>query len=201
MILLITYGLFHSNLNLTPSLHCPTSLLMWLLSSAAPLRPSSATTGMSLTALPPQTFLLSKGTQLWMSCPYTSSQNGKAGHIIHPINNVIRILLIQASLLERTSPSLALLRRTTICVSSATCVTLTLPSPRPTNSPLSPPGVFLGYSSDHKDYRCLDLYTNRLIVSRHVVFDEDNFPLTASPNLTDLDFLLESGSTVSTIGT
>jgi hypothetical protein len=34
-----------------------------------------------------------------------------------------------------------------------------------------------------------------------VVFDEDSFPLVASPNLTDLDFLLESGSTVSTIGT
>jgi hypothetical protein len=34
-----------------------------------------------------------------------------------------------------------------------------------------------------------------------VVFDEDSFPLVASPNLTDLDFLLESSSTVSTIGT
>jgi hypothetical protein len=34
-----------------------------------------------------------------------------------------------------------------------------------------------------------------------VVFDEDNFPLAASPILTDLDFLLESDSTVSTIGT
>jgi hypothetical protein len=34
-----------------------------------------------------------------------------------------------------------------------------------------------------------------------VVFDEDSFPLAASTNLTDLDFLLESGSTVSTIGT
>jgi hypothetical protein len=34
-----------------------------------------------------------------------------------------------------------------------------------------------------------------------VVFDEDNFPLTASPSLTDLDFLCKSGPTVSTIGT
>jgi hypothetical protein len=58
----------------------------------------------------------------------------------------------------------------------------------------------VGYSADHKAYRCLDFSTNRLIVSQHV-FDEDSFPLAASPNLTDLDFLCESGPTVSTIGT
>jgi hypothetical protein len=40
-----------------------------------------------------------------------------------------------------------------------------------------------------------------MIVSRHMVFDEDSFPLTASPNPTDLDFLCESGSTVFTVGT
>jgi hypothetical protein len=33
-----------------------------------------------------------------MSCPYTSSQNGKTERIIRSINNVIRMLLIQASL-------------------------------------------------------------------------------------------------------
>jgi hypothetical protein len=43
-------------------------------------------------------FLLLNGTQLRMSCPYTSPQNGKVERIIHPINNVIRTLLIQASL-------------------------------------------------------------------------------------------------------
>jgi hypothetical protein len=44
-------------------------------------------------------FLLSNGTQIRMSCPNTSPQNGKAERIIHSINNVIRTLLIQASLL------------------------------------------------------------------------------------------------------
>jgi hypothetical protein len=46
-------------------------------------------------------FLLSNGTQLRMSCPYTSPQNGKAECIIHSVNNVIRTLLIQASLSGR----------------------------------------------------------------------------------------------------
>jgi hypothetical protein len=43
-------------------------------------------------------FLPSNGTQLRMSCPYTSPQNGKAERIIHSVNNVIRTLLIQTSL-------------------------------------------------------------------------------------------------------
>jgi hypothetical protein len=61
--------------------------------------------------------------------------------------------------------------------------------------------VFLGYSTDHKGYHYLDLSINRLIVSRHVIFEEDSFPLVASPSLTDLYFLCESGPTVFTIGT
>jgi hypothetical protein len=43
-------------------------------------------------------FLLSNGTQLRMSCPYTSPQNGKAERIIRLVNNIICTLLIQASL-------------------------------------------------------------------------------------------------------
>jgi hypothetical protein len=68
-------------------------------------------------------------------------------------------------------------------------------------TPRSTQCVFLGYSSDHKGYRYLDLSTTHLIVSQHVVFDEDSFTLTTSPNPTDLDFLCESGSTISTVGT
>jgi hypothetical protein len=41
-----------------------------------------------------RTFLMSKGTHLRMSCPYTSSQNGKVERIIRSINNVTRTLLI-----------------------------------------------------------------------------------------------------------
>ncbi|KAI5345120.1 hypothetical protein L3X38_012997 [Prunus dulcis] len=36
--------------------------------------------------------------------------------------------------------------------------------------------VFLGYSLDHQGYRCLNLITNRVFLSRHVIFDEHCFP-------------------------
>jgi hypothetical protein len=43
--------------------------------------------------------------------------------------------------------------------------------------------VFLRYSTDHKGYQCLDLSTNNIVISRHVVFDEAEFPFSALPHL------------------
>jgi hypothetical protein len=62
-------------------------------------------------------------------------------------------------------------------------------------SPRSTRCLFLGYSPDHKGYRCLDLTSHRIIISRHVIFDEDVFPLAGSTPPTDLDSLLESDPT------
>jgi hypothetical protein len=150
-------------------------------------------------------FLLSNGTQLWMSCPYMSPQNGKAERIIHLVNNVIRTLLIQASLpgcywAEGLHTATYLFNRIPTMTIQAVCPHLALFGFAPSYEHLL---VFecMCYHADHKGYRCLDLTTNHLIVSRHVVFDEDSFPLTASPSLIDLDFLCESGPMVSTIGT
>jgi hypothetical protein len=57
--------------------------------------------------------------------------------------------------------------------------------------------VFLGYSSEHKAYQCLDLSTNRLLVSRHVVFNKSSFPFASSSTPPeDLDSLFSSSPPV-----
>jgi hypothetical protein len=88
-----------------------------------------------------------------------------------------------------------------LCVFGCTCYPNTSATAPHKLSPRSTQCVFLCYSVNHKGYHCLDLSTNRLIISQHVVFYEDSFPLAASPSLTGLDFLCKSGPTVSTIGT
>ena len=53
--------------------------------------------------------------------------------------------------------------------------------------------VLLGYPSSYKGYRCLDLTTRRIIISRHVVFDETQFPFSSDPTSalpSSLDFLV-----------
>uniref|UniRef100_A0A2N9I9W7 Integrase catalytic domain-containing protein n=1 Tax=Fagus sylvatica TaxID=28930 RepID=A0A2N9I9W7_FAGSY len=42
--------------------------------------------------------------------------------------------------------------------------------------PKSTPCIFLGYSLTQSAYKCLDIKTHRLYLSRHVVFDEHTFP-------------------------
>jgi hypothetical protein len=153
-------------------------------------------------------FLLSNGRQLRMSCPYTSPQNGKTERIIRSVNNVIRTLLIQASLpgcywAEGLHTATYLLNRLSTTTIQAACPHLALFGSAPSyehlpifgctcypNTTATVPHklssrstrcVFLGYSADHKGYRCVDLSTNCLILSRHVVFDEHSFPLAARP--------------------
>jgi histone deacetylase 1/2 len=47
----------------------------------------------------------------------------------------------------------------------------------------SSPCVFLGYSSSHLGYRCLDSASDRIYVSRHVRFHENVFPFADSEQL------------------
>jgi hypothetical protein len=43
-------------------------------------------------------------------------------------------------------------------------------------APHSSSCAFLGYSSTFKGYKCLHLETNKIFLSRHVIFDENSFP-------------------------
>jgi hypothetical protein len=46
------------------------------------------------------------------------------------------------------------------------------------------PCVFLGYSSSHLGYRCLDLESHRIYISHHVCFHENVFPFAKSEQVT-----------------
>ena len=154
-----------------------------------------------------------------MSCPYSSPQNGKAEHIIRSTNNVVRSLLFQTSLppsflvealqtttylinilptqtLQKSTPHLALFGKAPtydhLRVFSCKCYP-NLSSTAPHKlSPRSTLCVFLGYSVHHKRYHCLGLSSNRLIISRHVIFDESAFPYAKrgySPLAANFEFL------------
>ena len=166
-------------------------------------------------------FFLTHGVTLRMSCPYTSQQNGKAERILRTLNNITRSLLFQASLppsywvealhtatyLLNRRPSKTLAQQTPytalhgsppsynhLRVFGCKCYPNTSATAAHKLAPRSSLCVFLGYSENHKGYRCLDLSSNRLIISRHVVFDESSFPFAEKFNplpSSDFDFLSE----------
>jgi len=55
----------------------------------------------------------------------------------------------------------------------------------------STPCVFLGYPSNHRGYKCYDISLNKIIVCRHVIFDESEFPFSKlhTLNPTNYQFL------------
>jgi hypothetical protein len=175
-----------------------------------------------------RTFFLTHGVHLRMSCPYTSPQNGKVERIIRTINDTVRSLLFQASVppsywaeaLNTATRLLNLLPTKTLKFSTPHHALfgstpsydhlwgfgcLCYPNMSATAphklSPRSTPCIFLGYFDHHKGYRCLDLHSNKIIISRHVVFDETSFPFAthpASPSVEDFDFLLDTNPLVPT---
>jgi len=163
-------------------------------------------------------FFLTHVTHLRMSCPYTSTQNGKAERAIHSLNNVVCSLLYQACLPPRywvealnTAPILLNILTTKTLRSCTPHEALLGSSPvydhlrvfgcrcypnlsTTTVHKLAPRStlcVFLGYSAHHKGYHCLDTSSNK-IISRHVIFDKSTFSFAeppSTPTSVDFDFL------------
>ncbi|KAJ9567646.1 hypothetical protein OSB04_003612 [Centaurea solstitialis] len=115
-------------------------------------------------------FLKTHGIKIRFSCPYTSQQNGKAECTIRTINNTLRTSLIQASLPPKFWVEALLSSVHTFNLLPSTTIHAHKLAPR------SSACVYLGPSTDHRGYRCLDLITQKVIISRHVNFDETHFP-------------------------
>ena len=152
-------------------------------------------------------FCDNRGIHLHFSCPHTSSQNGKSEKKICSINNIILTLLCHASLppyfwpyalnmttyllnilpskiignltptylLYHKSPSYTHLRLFG-CLCFPLISSITIHQLQPCSSPC----VFLGYPSSHKGYKCYDLSSHKIIISRHILFEETNFPFSHS---------------------
>ncbi|KAJ9536396.1 hypothetical protein OSB04_un000431 [Centaurea solstitialis] len=148
-------------------------------------------------------FCNSNGIVFRFSCPHTSPQNGKSERKIRSINNIVRTLLAHASIppsfwphalqhatyllnilpnkqLQYCSPLKRLYQKTPtysdLKVFGCLCYPLFPSSTLNKLQARSTPCVFLGHPSSQWGYKCFDLSARKIIISRHVMFDESTFP-------------------------
>lgn len=156
-----------------------------------------------------QSFLQTKSIISQRSCSYTPQQNGAAERKNRHLLDVVRTLLIETSIppkfwVEALITATYLINRlpsqilglespyfrlhhchpTYTNLHTFGCVCFMHPSP-PHRNKLSAQSIhcaFLGYSVNQKGYLCFDLHTNRVHISRNVVFFENQcfFPLSSS---------------------
>jgi hypothetical protein len=154
-------------------------------------------------------FFRSLGISHHVSCPHTHQQNGSAERKHRHIVEIGLALLAHASMPikfwdEAFATAAYLINRLPTRVIDNLCPLERLfkalpnynmlrifgcacwPNLRPYNqhklSFRSKACVFLGYSSHHKGYKCLDMESGRVYISRDVVFDEAKFPFATNPS-------------------
>ncbi|KAM1320462.1 hypothetical protein ACFX2H_005342 [Malus domestica] len=150
-------------------------------------------------------FLKTHGISHQLSCPHTPEQNGCAERKHQHLVEIARTLLTASQVphsywVESFSTALYLINRmptgsklspweilfhkppdyTTLKVFGCRCYPWLQPYTSSKLDPRSKACVFLGYSLNHKGYRCLDAQTGRIYISRHVIFDETTFPFHSS---------------------
>jgi hypothetical protein len=148
-------------------------------------------------------FLDSNGIMHKISCPYTSQQNGIAerkhrqlvetglallaySHLpqkywVESFTTAVYLInRLPTAVLKNKTPFQVLLNKildySMLRIFGCACYPLLRPYTSHKLQFRSKQCIFLGYSSNHKGYRCLDPSTNRVYLSRHVVFDELQFP-------------------------
>lgn len=150
-----------------------------------------------------QAHFIDCGIHHQISCPSTSAQNGRAERKYRHIKETGLFMAFHSSvplsyLVDAFSASVYIINRLPSLVLGGkssfellfACIPdysafhpfgcRVYPCLRATNShkflPRSIPCVFIGYSSHHKGFKCLDLQSGHLYISRHAQFDEFVFP-------------------------
>jgi hypothetical protein len=148
-------------------------------------------------------FLTSHGILHRISYPHSPQQNGLAERKYRHIVEIGLALLAQSKLpssywldafntavylinrlpthtLHKQSPYFKLLQRNSdysiLRTFGCSCYPLLRPYNKHKLMFRSKKCIFLEYSSNYQGYRCLDLATKRIYISRYVVFDENTFP-------------------------
>ena len=143
-----------------------------------------------------QSFLATKGIAHSISCPYTPQQNGlverKHRHLVETAITMLTdwnyacnhaaflINRMSCKVLGMKSPYQLLFKQDPVLHTLKIFGYAVYPFLRPyTQNKLQPRSkqcVFLGFAVGYKGVVCYDLSSNKLVLSRHVVHDENTFP-------------------------